>query len=393
MKRSGGGRSALILERVSKAFDGRPAVADVALAVRNGDLATLLGPSGCGKTTLLRMIAGLERPDEGRIELDGTCLYSDRPRSFVPPNRRGIGMVFQDYALWPHMTVGRTVSYPLRTTRASVAQVRGTVSSVLAQVRLDGMEKRFPHQLSGGEQQRVALARALVTRPRLLLLDEPLSNLDAQLRKEMRVELKRVKSETGVTVLHVTHDQSEALALADWLIVMSHGRVEQCGRPEELYESPRTSFVARFVGDANLLSAAVVRRGDRTELRLPGGEILPSAVPSESEGDGAERQFAVHPHDVLVSREGGTSAVILERGYMGESWHYVVQIGDTRLRVQTPVREVYGVGEVVHLKLRHVSCVRASRPVPPSVRTPRGPASGARGARRRWRRRGRRCSR
>lgn len=387
---------ALVVERLSKAFDGQPVVADVGLHVGDGDLVALLGPSGCGKTTLLRMIAGLEPPDEGRIDLAGRCLNLDRPRTFVPPNRRDIGMVFQDYALWPHMTIARTVSYPLRVSRrrSDRAGLRGAVASVLERVRLEGLDDRYPHQLSGGEQQRVALARALITDPRLLLLDEPLSNLDAQLRKEMRVELKRVVHETGVTVLHVTHDQAEALALADRLIVMSRGRVEQCGRPEQLYEDPETAFVARFVGDANLLSARLLDEPASPGLRLPGGEILPAESRPEPREVGSACQYAVHPHDILLARDRGAPGVIVERGYMGESWHYVVRVGDLALRVQAPLGEVYSAGDAVGVRLRHVAQVRSMprpRPCEMDSRGARhGPGGRAHG--RRHRRRGGRRS-
>jgi ABC-type Fe3+/spermidine/putrescine transport system ATPase subunit len=354
----------LWLQDVSKAFDGRFVVCDASFSITRGELAALLGPSGCGKTTLLRMIAGLERLDAGQIHLNERRLAAARPFTHVPPNRRGIGMVFQDYALWPHMTVERTTSYPLRVARGRHRWGTGysSVGDVLRQVRLDGLERRYPHELSGGERQRVALARALITRPQLLLLDEPLSNLDAQLRKEMRLELKRVKRETGVTMLHVTHDQTEALALADQLIVMSDGRVEQCGRPKELYESPATSFVARFVGDANLLTGAIEAGAFGSRLRLSGGEILPVGDSIDATWGTEEWHFAAHPHDISLEAKAGAGGVIVERGYMGESWHYVVRYGSITLRVQTPVREAHAIGDPVSVLLHHVSPVR---PTPP----------------------------
>jgi ABC-type Fe3+/spermidine/putrescine transport system ATPase subunit len=356
-------RAALSLQRISKSFDGHAAVSNVSFSVGDGDLAALLGPSGCGKTTLLRMIAGLETPDAGEISLDSRLLSRDRPPVFVPPNRRGIGMVFQDYALWPHMTVERTVSYPLRVARGRHRRGMGyqTVDDVLRQVRLEGLEHRYPHQLSGGERQRVALARALITRPQLLLLDEPLSNLDAQLRKEMRAELKRVKGESGVTMLHVTHDQTEALAIADRLLVMDQGRLEQCGRPQELYESPTTSFVARFVGDANLLSGCLEVEGSSSSLRLPSGESLAIERPLATQSRGAEEEFSVHPHDITLLADPNARATIVERAYMGEAWHYVVHVGEAMLRVQTPIRDVYETGEHVAVRLRHISRVRPTQ--------------------------------
>jgi ABC-type Fe3+/spermidine/putrescine transport system ATPase subunit len=302
-------------------------------------------------------------------------------------------MVFQDYALWPHMTVERTVSYPLRVARGRHRRGMGyqTVDDVLRQVRLEGLEHRYPHQLSGGERQRVALARALITRPQLLLLDEPLSNLDAQLRKEMRAELKRVKGESGVTMLHVTHDQTEALAIADQLVVMAQGRLEQSGDPKELYEAPTTAFVARFVGDANLLSGRVEEDESSAGLRRRCGALLHCVRPFDAAPAPADDLYAVHPHDIVLGGNGGAPGVIVERGYMGEFWHYVVRVGDTTLRVQAPVREVYAIGDTVQVSFRHVARVRPSSSILKEA-CPVGEAAHAlrAGSYRKRRRRGRR---
>ncbi len=350
---------ALRLENATKSFEDLVVVQHVNTTVEQGTLTALLGPSGCGKTTLLRMIAGLETPDEGTIWLNEQPLFQDRPRIHVPPHRRAIGMVFQDYGLWPHMTVERTVAYPLRATkgRHRRGRVPSAVHEVLSQVRLSGLENRLPHQLSGGERQRVALARALVRHPELLLLDEPLSNLDAQLRKRMRSELRHLVQATPITVLHVTHDQAEALAISDQMIVMSSGQIEQTGAPETLYESPRTAFVAQFVGDANLLSAHAEHVDGATRLRLPDGSVLACAGLDVGP---VEDVYGVHPHDVSLEASSSSSNVIVDRHYMGDSWHYDVRVGDTTLRVQAPIREIYDIGSGVHLSLRHVSRVRSS---------------------------------
>src|SRR5207244_1215688 len=237
------------------------AVDHVSLDVQEGELFTLLGPSGCGKTTTLRSIAGLETPDEGEISVGGRILFASRTKMRVPANQRGLGMVFQSYAIWPHMNVFQNVAFPLqvlpRNKRPSRSELRKRVERVLAVVKLDHLASRDATALSGGQQQRLALARALVMEPALLLLDEPLSNLDAKLRERMRFELKRLQRELGITTVYVTHDQSEALALSHSIAVMNKGRIEQIGAPREIYERPVNQFVADFIGSTNFLDATV----------------------------------------------------------------------------------------------------------------------------------------
>jgi spermidine/putrescine ABC transporter ATP-binding subunit len=265
------------LESVSKSFGAGAAVVDsVDLSIEPGEFFTLLGPSGCGKTTTLRMVAGFYFPTSGRIRF-GTEDVTRRP-----PNKRDTGMVFQNYALFPHMTVAQNVGYGLKVRKVGRAEARRRVEEALEQVHLAGYGDRRIDQLSGGQQQRVALARALVIRPRTLLLDEPLSNLDAKLREETRAEIRRIQREAGITSLYVTHDQAEAMALSDRIAVMESGRVRQVGTPQEIYYRPATVFVARFIGRSNVLSMPVVSAGPTSvEVRLPGGDTATVAAPAD----------------------------------------------------------------------------------------------------------------
>src|SRR4249919_1915512 len=235
------------------------AAQDVSFEVPAGKLFTLLGPSGCGKTTTLRSIAGLERPRSGEISVGGRLIYSSRSNVFIPPNRRGLGMVFQSYAIWPHMTVFENTAFPLQVAkqRPSKKQIQDRVARVLKVVALEEMAEREATKLSGGQQQRLALARALVMEPPLLLLDEPLSNLDAKLREQMRFELKRLQRDLNITAVYVTHDQVEALTMSSRIAVMNNGRVEQLGRPRDIYNSPASRFVADFIGTSNFIDATV----------------------------------------------------------------------------------------------------------------------------------------
>ena len=242
----------VVVEGLTKRFGRVVAVQDFSLEVGDGELVSLLGPSGCGKTTVLRSIAGFERPDAGWIRVDGEVLNN------VPPERRGIGMVFQTYALFPHMTVAENIAFPLMIRGRPKTEQEQTVREMVALVHLEGAENRYPHQLSGGQRQRVALARALAMRPRVLLLDEPLSALDAKIREELRGEIRRIQKTLGTTTLYVTHDQEEALVLSDRVVVMNTGRIEQVGTPLEIYNTPRTPFVASFVGMMNLLPGQMV---------------------------------------------------------------------------------------------------------------------------------------
>src|SRR6266496_3046810 len=268
------GSVAIALEGVSKGFGETRAVQDVTVAIGEGEFFSLLGPSGCGKTTTLRMIAGFEVPDEGRIVLQGKDVTS------VLPSRRPVNMVFQQYALFPHMSIYDNIAFGLKVKRVPRGEHRERIEQLLRVVELEGLERRRPRQLSGGQQQRVALARALVNRPAALLLDEPLGALDVKLRKQMQLELKRIQSTLGTTFVYVTHDQEEALAMSDRIAVMNGGRVEQTGSPRDIYEHPSTAFVADFIGSLNALDLridelvgenAVMRLGEDERIVVPLG--------------------------------------------------------------------------------------------------------------------------
>ncbi len=265
----------LDLEGISKYFGDFKAVDDLTLHIRHGEVFALLGPSGCGKTTTLRQIAGLDQPNTGVIRLRGKPLVSVADDIFVPPQKRNMGMVFQSYAIWPHLTVFEIVAYPLRVRRAPEPEINAAVRAIIRQVGLEGMEERSSQTLSGGQQQRVALARSLVYRPEVLLLDEPFSNLDVKLREQMRIELKLLQRQVGVTVIFVTHDQVEALTLADRIAVMNHGRIEQVGTPLEMYEQPATPFVRDFIGQSTKFTARVksVGANGTAEIHIGAGEV------------------------------------------------------------------------------------------------------------------------
>jgi ABC-type Fe3+/spermidine/putrescine transport system ATPase subunit len=297
----------LAVRDLVKRFGHTTAVDHVSFEVRQGEVLTLLGPSGCGKTTTLRLVAGFERPDEGEIEIQGRIVVATGRRLFVPPEHRGLGMVFQSYAIWPHMTVFENVAYPLTARRVGRAEVHRRVEETLDLVGLGGLGSRSAMLLSGGQQQRVALARALVYRPSILLLDEPLSNLDAKLRGQMRLELQRLQQQTGATVLYVTHDQLEAMALSSRLAVMNAGRIEQLDAPQEVYEHPCTPFVEDFLGRVLRFPGTLVAREPRgLVVRLDGAPDPLIAAPTIAEGlaPGAPVLVAIRPEHVRLGAAG-----------------------------------------------------------------------------------------
>ena len=319
------------------------AVDGITLDVAQGELFTLLGPSGCGKTTTLRSIAGLESPDAGEIVLAGRTLFSSEQRVRVPANERGLGMVFQSYAIWPHMNVFKNVAFPLqvlpRRRRPARAEIRERVERALAVVQLDELAGRSATDLSGGQQQRLALARALVMEPPLLLLDEPLSNLDAKLREEMRFELKRLQREIGITAIYVTHDQVEALAMSNRIAVVRDGKLEQVGKPREIYERPASRFVADFIGTSNFIDGVVESRdGDVYLVTTDDGALR---VRSDRAFDaGARVVVSARPeHITLAASMNGTGPNLWRgrveaRAFLGESVDHVVMVGSRELRVR-----------------------------------------------------------
>ena len=327
-----------------------------------GAFFTLLGPSGCGKTTALRSIAGLEDPDRGRILIGDEAWFDSERDVSVPLNRRNIGMVFQSYAIWPHMTVFENVSFPLRISRErkySRAEIKRMVGEALETVNLGGFESRPATQLSGGQQQRVALARAIVRQPRLLLLDEPLSNLDATLRESMRNELKRLQQQLGVTTVYVTHDQTEALEMSDLIAVLNHGKIVQIGEPRELYHRPADAFVASFVGSTNLMHGVVqddVSRDGIASVRLADGAALRCTFPNPA----APHQpiaVAVRPESVTISarpangdRVNRMSGIITMTSFLGGAIRYSVRVGEQVMLAQTASDSALRVGDSVTLQ-------------------------------------------
>jgi spermidine/putrescine ABC transporter ATP-binding subunit len=344
----------IALERVSKRFAHSVkgevyAVREVSLRVTPGMLLTLLGPSGCGKTTTLRMIAGFEEPDEGRILIDGQEVTR------VMANRRGIGFVFQNYALFPHLTVFENVAYGLRVRKADRAAIARAVGEVLELVGLGGYERQQPHQLSGGEQQRVALARAVVIRPEVLLFDEPLSNLDAKLRVQMRSEIQSLQKRLGITAIYVTHDQEEAMAISDRIAVMDRGGVVQEGTAEALYYRPASEFVARFIGRTNLITGRVLGIANgRIEIEVMGQRIgLGDGTPVAA---GDFLRLVVRPEMIelepAAAGEAG-SGKIVARTFLGEKIDYQVAVGSTTLQVSDHFRtRGMQIGDAVAVRFR-----------------------------------------
>jgi iron(III) transport system ATP-binding protein len=344
----------LAIRDLTRRFGEALAVDHFDLELDEGEFVALLGPSGCGKTTTLRLIAGFDEPDAGTIEMDATVLSS--PGGVVPPERRHMSMIFQSYAVWPNMTVEDNVAFGLNLRHLPREEVRERVREMLEVVHMDHLAQRYPAELSGGQQQRVALARAIVIRPQVLLLDEPLSNLDAHMREEMRAEIRRLHDAFRTTTVYVTHDQSEAMVTADRIVVMNQGRIEQVDNPLSLYTRPRTRFVAQFVGRTNFIDGAchdqeiVFERFRIARSALPGGAALAGKV-----------TFSVRPQSLRLTRDApphnGASphleVTIVERAYLGEYWDYSTAsvAGAMRLRVNAPPSDIYEVGDVLWLEL------------------------------------------
>lgn len=358
---------ALQLGDVCKQFrrpDGTivPAIDGVDLDVHPGEFVVLLGPSGCGKTTLLRAIAGLERPDSGEITSYGATLYSSARGVEVPTERRALGMVFQSYALWPHLTVHGNVAYPMRYGRKlagkgkpSKAQVQSEVRRALQTVGIEELADQFPAQISGGQQQRVALARAIVDGRDVILFDEPLSNVDARVREHLRSELRMMHRELGFTAVYVTHDQVEAMELADRIVVMQRGQVAQMGSPESIYGSPETLYVARFLGVANDMVADVVSAtADRAVLTAPVGTIEAEGIGKRFEGTGVNvvmrpEYLSIEPlSDVAPNRWRGE---VVSRSFLGAYTEYIVRLGDETVCCRHPRKDLADVGDDVSVSI------------------------------------------
>lgn len=339
--------SRLKLSGISKRYGDFLAVDGIDLELQSGEFVSLLGPSGCGKTTTLRMIAGFVDPTAGLIEMDGQVLSS--PAGSVPPDRRQMSMIFQSYAIWPNMTVRQNVAFGLELRKIANAEVKRRVGEMLEVVHMNHLADRYPAELSGGQQQRVALARSIVIRPSVLLLDEPLSNLDATLREEMRFEIRRLHDEFRVTTVYVTHDQAEAMVTSDRIAVMNHGRIEQVDNPRALYSKPKTRFVAGFIGRTNFLEGT----SHGGQISFDGFALPRSAFAGDVPSEG-KTVFSVRPHSMRLSDvpptagNGATSVgvVVLERAFLGEHWDYVVRPreGAQTLKVMTSPLDDFPVG-------------------------------------------------
>lgn len=339
------------LEHISKIYKdpktGKDfyAVKDTTLEIEPGSFVTLLGPSGCGKTTTLRMIAGFESPDEGEIYLGNEAINE------LTPNKRDTAMVFQSYALLPHYNIFDNVAYGLKLRKVPEKEIKERVTRILKLVELEGMESRMTNQLSGGQQQRVALARALVIEPSVLLFDEPLSNLDAKLRVSMRTEIRRIQQEVGITAIYVTHDQSEAMALSDKIIVMSKGVVAQMGTPKEIYYNPANEFVADFIGEANFLKGKMTGTDGEYKVLDVNGSPLKVVGNDEMKVD-EEYTVVLRPEAADLSDEGGLPCKVVLSCFMGSYQNYHVMVGDTLVKLEDPNpknKKIYNVGDTCSL--------------------------------------------
>ena len=343
----------MAIRGLGRDFGAVAAVRDFTLDISAGEFVSLLGPSGCGKTTMLRMIAGFFAPTRGTIEMNGQTVSS--PSFCVPPERRNMSMIFQSYAIWPNMSVFENVAFGLKLRRLPRAEIDRRVREILDVVQLSELVARYPAELSGGQQQRVALARAIVIRPEVLLLDEPLSNLDANLRDEMRLEIRRIHDQFEMTTIYVTHDQAEAMVTSDRIVVMNGGRIEQVDTPYRLYNAPRRRFVASFIGRTNFI------RGKRNGAEVDfGGFTMPTAALAGAESASAEPLFSVRPQCIDLARRapqegrggrrwiGGT---VVQRAYFGDRWDYTVDAGGMTIVVSREPREQFERGEIVWIGL------------------------------------------
>jgi iron(III) transport system ATP-binding protein len=343
------------LRGLTKRYGDQAVVDHVSLTIEHGNLVCLLGPSGCGKTTTLRLIAGFAEPSDGEIRIGERLISS--PAHTLPPERRNMSMIFQSYALWPHMTVAENIAYGLKLRKVDRATMAKKLDAILATTRLAPLAGRYPGELSGGQQQRVALARALIVEPETLLLDEPLSNLDANLREEMRFEVRRLHDAYRYTTVYVTHDQSEAMTTADLIAVMNAGRIEQAGTPEDIYDRPRSEFVARFIGSSN-----VIKGRGLDGMRVDFANV-PLACIGEPVKPGVATPISIRPHDIAISvkpppqSDNVVPATVTRQVFLGGSRDYMVEAADgTQLRVVTPAAESIAQGAAVWLHLPPDRC-------------------------------------
>ena len=345
---------------IGKRFGAFQALSGISLAIAEREFVTFLGPSGCGKTTMLRTLAGFHMPDRGTIRVEGRLLSS--PNATVPPEQRRMGMVFQNYAVWPHMSVFDNIAFGLRIAKVARAEIGGRVSRVIDAVGLKGLEARHPGQLSGGQLQRVALARSLVVEPSILLLDEPLSNLDARLRERMRAEIKRLQRRTGITFIFVTHDQAEAMALSDRIVVFNKGMVQQVGTPRDVYERPSNLFVADFMGLVNRIAGTIVGKSEQ-RVRVQIGPHMIEAAASGTHCHGGDVTIVIRPEAIGIGQPEPQTAsnvlngIVLESAFLGNIVDCHVDIGGAVLRVQCDRRRIIAPGERIVLAVPVIECV------------------------------------
>jgi len=352
------------IQNLFKKFGNVLAVNHIWLEVKEGEILTLLGPSGCGKTTTLRCIAGLERPDEGDVIIDGKPMFS---QGFVPPSKREIGMVFQNYAVWPHMRVFDNIAYGLKLEKLPKHVIKEKVTEILESAGLAGLEGRYPAQLSGGQQQRVALARALVRNPKVLLLDEPLSNLDAKLRERMRFEIKGLVRRMNITTVYVTHDQAEAMVISDRIAVMDAGKIVQVAPPEEIYKKPANRFVADFIGTTNFIGGEileVLKDRDLAYVQTEFGQRMLCRLLDLAAATANKKVYAsIRPEDIEVfpeppeKRDNLFKGIIMHRAYLGNFLYFFVNIDSTMIRVQAPYNMMQKEGEELFLFLNPEKCI------------------------------------
>ena len=352
------------IQNLFKRFKKVVAINHINLEVDKGEMLTLLGPSGCGKTTTLRCIAGLEKPDEGDIVIDGKPMLS---QGFVEPSKRGIGMVFQNYAVWPHMKVYNNIVYGLKIQKMPRQEMNEKAQKVLDLVGLGGLEDRYPAQLSGGQQQRVALARALVGNPKVLLLDEPLSNLDAKLREELRFEIKSLVRRMGITAVYVTHDQAEAMVISDRIAVMESGNVVQIGTAQDIYAKPANRFVADFIGTMNFMPGEIVQvlqDSGQAQVHTEISDQMLCTLPDTGAVQAGEKVYAsIRPEDVEIFAQPPQSGqnlfkgTIAHKAYLGNFLYFFVNINDTMIRVQVPHYMPQEEGQEIYLALNPQKCM------------------------------------
>lgn len=346
------------LNKVTKRFDDVVAVRDLDLEVQKGEFLSILGPSGCGKTTILRMIAGLEKPTHGLIRVGGKIVNSTKESLFVPPRERNIGMVFQSYALWPHKDIWKNLVYPLQIKKLDAQVISQKISEMLKLVHMEGYGKRYPHQLSGGQQQRIAIARALIANPNVLLMDEPLSNLDAKLREEMRFEIKEIQKHTKITIIYVTHDYAEAMTMSDRVAVLFAGKIQQVDTSLRIYQRPTNESVADFVGLINLLRAKILQ-SYKNEVTLvlrdsTNQSPIQYTLPFEPESD--QVVLAIRPEHVKITRRPTpVSGTIVRKAYGGERVDYWINIGTKEVRARLDsTQEDFEVKDSVNIEFSHI---------------------------------------